>query len=181
MQYEGNRKNDNIKTTYEVPQNTFSYLLSEIIKYYSTKEGKKGDESLSALGFPIGQKLLELYAFRKENSRKKDRKIIQMLTTIKEIWKNLFKKEVSLEKAVASEREYRIIDPLPITNLYSSTSDSMIDCSYFLAGIIEGMLYCCDFDARVDSFIQEDPNDRKIVYVIKFAVEVIERDKKIKS
>ena len=181
MAYE--KKNENIKQTYEVPLNTFSYLFSEIIKYYSskdTKDGKKVDEYLSALGFPIGQKLLELYSFRRgDSSRKKDTKIIPMLRTISDIWKCLFKKEVSLEKAVDSEIEYRIVDPLPITNLYASTSESLVDCSYFLSGIIEGILYVCDFDAKVDSFIQYDPNDRRIVFVIKFAKEVVERDKKL--
>ena len=180
MTYDG-RRNENIRTTTEVPINTFSYLFSDIIRYYSIKDNKKIEGSLSALGFPIGQKLLELHSIRKgESSRKKDIKILSMLRTISEIWKYLFKKEVSLEKSIESDSEYRIVDQLPITNIYASSSDGVIDCSYFLAGIIEGMLYCCDFDAKVDSFMQEDPTDRRIVYVIRFAKEVIERDKKLK-
>ena len=68
-----------------VPITTFSFLFGEMVQYMSSKSSNDKDfdleEKLSSLGYPIGEKVLELCSVREKNY-KKETKIVQMLQFI---------------------------------------------------------------------------------------------------
>ena len=97
-----------------VPLTTFSFLFGEMVQYMSSKQSSDKDfdleEKISSLGYPIGEKVLELCSVREKNF-KKETKIVQMLQFIhNNVWKMLFGKQADgLQKSTDDEDEYRII------------------------------------------------------------------------
>ena len=129
-----------------VPVTTFSFLFGEMVQYMSSKSSSDKDfdleEKLSSLGYPIGEKVLELCSVREKNF-KKETKIVQMLQFIhNNVWKMLFGKQADgLQKSTDDEDEYRIIENSPITNRYIPYQKGQSNCASFLGGIIEGIFF----------------------------------------
>ena len=177
----------NLKTKSEIPVTTFSFLFSEMIQYMLSKstEDKEFDieEKLSSLGYPIGEKVLELCALRDKNF-KRETKIPQMLLFIhNNVWKMLFNKQADgLQKSTEDEDEYRIIENSPLTNKYifSLKNSNSVNCAAFFAGIIEGILNSADFRCKVSAYFFKVDGINKTFYIIKFDKDVIERDRKLK-
>ena len=99
------------------------------------------------------------------------------------VWKLLFgDKADELDKSLHEEDEYRIYDSKAIINRYLATKTEQVNCGDFVAGIIEGILYAADFPAKVDTSIMEEEGKggktRKVVYIIKFAQNVMKREAK---
>ena len=71
-----NYYNSNNKLTQknEVPLTTFSFLLSEMVQYMLSKSNDDKDfdieEKLSSLGYPIGEKILELCSYKEKNYKR---------------------------------------------------------------------------------------------------------------
>jgi len=93
----------------------------------------------------------------------------------------LFGKQAdSLEKSTEQEDEYMISEnqPLSITKFISTSKDySGLNCSAFIAGIVEGILDASEFPARVTAHAVPIDGQRqsKTVILIKFNSEVISR------
>ena len=72
----------NLKDRKYVPVTTFSFLFGEMVQYMQSKSSGDKDfdleEKLSSLGYPIGEKVLELCSVREKNF-KKETKIAKML------------------------------------------------------------------------------------------------------
>ena len=63
-----------LKIKNQVPITTFSFLFGEMVQYMQSKSsGDKEfdlEEKLSSLGYPIGEKVLELCSVREKNFKK---------------------------------------------------------------------------------------------------------------
>ena len=63
-----------LKEKKTVPITTFSFLFGEMVQYMSSKSSSDKDfdleEKLSSLGYPIGEKVLELSSVREKNFKK---------------------------------------------------------------------------------------------------------------
>lgn len=75
------------------------------------------------------------------------------------IWKQLFGRAADLvERAVEDTNEFRIYDRNVITNRFTPTQDltkeemNVPNCSYFVAGIVEGILISANMDCKVSIF-----------------------------
>jgi len=172
----------NLRETKPVSLSLFSYLFAELIYYLNSREesSKTLQQKLSEVGFPIGQKILELCAFKEKSPR--FTKIESILLFIhNKVWKLLFgEKADELDKSLEEDDEYRIYDSKAIINRYLATKTGQVNCGDFVAGIIEGILYAADFPAKVDTSIMEEDAKgvkvRKVVYIIKFAQHVMKRE-----
>lgn len=163
----------------EIPITAFSFLFSEMIQYMTAKSSEEKDfdleEKLSSLGYPIGEKILEL-CFCREKNFKRETKIAQMLLFIhNQVWKMLFNKPADgLQKSSEDEEEFRLIENSPITNKFISLQKSnTVNCASFIGGIIEGILNSADFRCKVSPYFYDGG---KTYYIIKFDKDVIERD-----
>ena len=174
-----------LKEKKTVPITTFSFLFGEMVQYMSSKSSNDKDfdleEKLSSLGYPIGEKVLELCSVREKNF-KKETKIVQMLQFIhNNVWKMLFGKQADgLQKSTVDEDEYRIIENSPITNKYIPYQKGQSNCAAFLGGIIEGILNSADFRCKVSTFFFDVEGVIKTYYIIKFDHDVIVRDANMK-
>ena len=168
-----------------LPITTFSFLFGEMVQYMSSKSSNDKDfdieEKLSSLGYPIGEKVLELCSVREKNF-KKETKIVNMLQFIhNNVWKMLFGKQADgLQKSTDDEDEYRIIENSPITNKYIPFQKGQSNCASFLGGIIEGILNSADFRCKVSTFFFDVEGIMKTYYIIKFDHDVIVRDANMK-
>ena len=174
-----------LKEKKNVPVTTFSFLFGEMVQYMSLKSSNEKEfdleEKLSSLGYPIGEKVLELCSVREKNF-KKETKIVQMLQFIhNNVWKMLFGKTPDLlQKATEDEDEYRIIENNPITNKYIPYQKGQYNCAAFLGGIIEGILNSADLRCKVSTHFYDVDGIMKTYYVIKFDHDVIVRDANMK-
>lgn len=173
-----------LKYKNEVPVTTFSFLFSEMIQYIMTKHNEDKDldleEKLSSLGYPIGEKVLELCFIRDKNMKRK-LKINDILIFIhNDVWKMLFNKQADgLQQSAEDEDEYRIVENSPLTNKYIFLQkNNTVNCASFFGGIIEGILNSADFRCKVSTFFYDVEGVTKTYYIIKFDREVIERDKR---
>ena len=102
--------------------------------------------------------------------------ILQFITSV--VWKMLFgsaaKDAVSLEKSVEQEDEFMIVEKQPLVSTYISSAPC--SCAAFVAGIVRGVLEGAQFPARVSAHEHEDS---RTVILIKFAPEVLEREKRL--
>jgi hypothetical protein len=133
--------------------------------------------------------------------------ILNFITSV--VWKMLFGNAAdSLEKSVDQEDEFMIVEKAPLVNMYISSAPC--SCATFVAGIVRGVLegaqvrspvinaplllpfarpltshgaaFSTQFPARVSAHEQEDENGPvRTVILIKFAPEVLEREKRLAS
>ena len=100
--------------------------------------------------------------------------ILQFISTT--LWKMLFGTAAdSLEKSVEHDDEFMIIEKAPMVNAF--ISGAICNCAAFVAGIVQGVLESAQFPARVSAHEYEDS---RTVLLIKFAPEVLEREKREK-
>jgi len=129
-------------------------------------------------GYSVGVRLLEVITFREKNN-KRETKLVGILQFISyTVWKVLFGKQAdSLEKSNEQDDEYMINEnqPLSVTKFISTPKDySGLNCSYFVAGIVEGILDAAEFPARVTAHLVGDRNPKTVI-LIKFNPEVVAR------
>ena len=113
------------------------------------------------MGLPVGEKLLELTFYREKgnkdvtNAGKRILGIVDMLHFINEkLWKTLFSRTADgLEQSDSNDSEYWILDKQPVTNKFTSAGKTKdytgYNCSYYIAGILEGFLCAADLTAKV--------------------------------
>ena len=160
----------------------FSYLFAELIFYLNCRdETKPLQQKLNEVGFPIGQRILELCSFKNKIGHFPT--IVSILLFIQnEVWTLLFNdKAEDLDKSSDDEDEYRIYDSKAIINRYLATKSEQVNCGDYVAGIIQGILYASNFPAKVDTTIMDDEKVKKVVYIIKFAHHVVLREQETKN
>ena len=171
----------NLKKSSSINSSLFSYLFAELIFYLNCRDEKKTlQQKLNEVGFPIGQRILELCALRNNYVRFPKIETI-LLFTQNEIWNYLFgSKADEVDKSPDDDNEYRIYDNKAIINKYLATKGEQMNCGDFVAGIIQGILYTAGFPAKVDTTVIDDENkgviERKVAYIIKFEHQVIKRE-----
>ncbi|KAL3903219.1 MAG: hypothetical protein SGPRY_011764 [Prymnesium sp.] len=90
-----------------------------------------------------------------------------------QILSSLYSINVTLIGAT-QENEFMIIEKSPLVNTYISSAPC--NCAAFTAGIVRGVLEGAHFPAEVSA---HDYEDSRTAILIKFAPEVVEREKRI--
>ncbi|KAL1529756.1 hypothetical protein AB1Y20_000692 [Prymnesium parvum] len=161
----------------EVGLSAFAFLFSEFIQYSQTRVNTADElqHKLEEAGVGIGRRVLELACLRDKSSRRETR-ILGILQFIQStVWKMLFGTTAdSLEKAVDQDDEFMIVEKSPLVNAFISSAPC--NCAAFTAGIVRGVLEGAQFPAQVSA---REYADTRTVILIKFAPEVVEREKRI--
>ncbi|CAR24838.1 TRAPP subunit TRS31 [Lachancea thermotolerans CBS 6340] len=109
--------------------------------------------------------------------KRRDLRLLEVLQFVHgPVWRYLFDRASDdLVKSSERENEYMIIDNTPsITRFISSTN---VQCDFFVCGIIEGVLDLASFPCTVTAHsVPEDKFNRRVVFVIRFDQEVLERE-----
>lgn len=169
------------KKVNEISLSSLSFLFCEIVNWcHKNSKGIQDLENrLNGLGYQIGQKFLELVKIREGvKYSKRETKIVEILQFIhSSMWKSMFGKIANeLEKSQDLNNEYMIIDNLPIVSKFINVPKEYgnLNCSAFIAGIIEGALDSAGFFANVSAHsIPKDDNPLRTVFLIKFDESVI--------
>lgn len=149
-------RNINTKKVNEISLSSLSFLFCEIVNWALEKSKGISDleNRLNGLGYQIGQRFLELVKLREGMKHgKRETKIIEILQFIHgPFWKSIFGKTSNdLEKSQDVNDEYMIIDNIPVISKFISIPKDYgnLNCSAFVAGVIEGALDSAGFHATV--------------------------------
>ncbi|GEQ67499.1 hypothetical protein JCM33374_g1164 [Metschnikowia sp. JCM 33374] len=149
-------RNINTKKISEISLSTLGFLFCEVVSWAHSKSKGVSDLEgrLNGLGYQIGQRYLELVKSREGiKYGKREIRIIEILQFIHgPFWKAVFGKTANeLEKSQDVHDEYMIIDNMPLVSKFISIPKEYgdLNCSAFVAGIIEGALDSSGFHANV--------------------------------
>jgi hypothetical protein len=169
-------KNITSKKVTEINLSSLSFLFCEIVNWSlkSSKGIQDLENRLNGLGYQIGQRYLELVKLREgfKNS-KREIKIVEMLQFIHgPFWNTIFGKSANeLEKSQDVLNEYMIIDNVPLIAKFISIPKDYgnLNCSAFIAGIIEGALDLAGFNVKVTAHsVPIEGSPLRTVFLIKF-------------
>lgn len=172
------------KKVNEISLSSMAFLFCEAVNW--ALEKSKGildlENRLNGLGYQIGQRFLELVKIREGMKYgKRETKIIEILQFIHgPFWKSIFGKTSNdLEKSQDVNDEYMIIDNLPVVSKFISIPKDYgnLNCSAFVAGIIEGALDSSGFHANVVA--HSAPTDNaplRTVFLIKLDKQLLLRE-----
>jgi len=163
---------------------SLSFLFCEIVDWErkQSKNIQDLENRLNGLGYQIGQRYLELVKIKEGfKLNKREIKIIGILQFIHgPFWKTIFGKVANeLEKSQNIANEYMIIENVPMLNRFISVPSDYgdLNCSAFVAGIIEGALDSSGFSANVTAHNAEsEQNPLRTVFLIKFDQLVVTRE-----
>lgn len=132
----------------EISLSFFSFLFSELVA--SSIEGEHLEDRLQRIGSDIGVRTFALFHLRDRPYRRETRPSMCLQFIGSLVWKSLFGK---IAQVIATDQpgEYYLIDRSMILNKYISISEnealenSMVNCAYFAAGIIQGMMHVAGF------------------------------------
>lgn len=173
------------KKPYEINLLALSFLFCEIVNW--THRNSRGiqdlETRLNSLGYPVGQKLVELVKLREgPKNAKREIKTIELLQFIHgPLWRAAFGKNAdALEKSQDVPDEYMIIDNVPLVLQFISIPPEYgnLNCAAFIAGIVEGALDSASFNASVTAHsVPIDGFPMRTVFLIKFDELVCLREK----
>lgn len=177
-------KNLTSKKAQEISLSSLSFLFCEIVSWaHKQSKGIQDLENrLNGLGYQIGQRYLELIKLREGfKLSKREIKVIGILQFIHgPFWKTVFGKVANeLEKSQDIVNEYMIVDNVPMLNRFISIPKDYgdLNCSAFVAGIIEGALDSSGFSANVTAHNSgTEANPLRTVFLIKFHERVMIRE-----
>lgn len=169
-------RNVHSKKSKEMSLSALSFLFGEIVSWAHSKSKGVSDleNRLNGLGYQIGQRYLELVKLREgQKYAKREIKIIEILQFVHgPFWKAIFGKTANeLEKSQDSHDEYMIIESVPTMAKFISIPKDYgdLNCSAFVAGIIEGALNSAGFYASVVAHSAPTPEaSLRTVFLIKF-------------
>lgn len=169
-------RNVTTKKSAGISISSLAFLFCEIVSWAHRLSCSILDleNRLNGLGYQIGQKYIELIKLREGMKYgKRENKILEILQFIHgQFWRALFGKTANeLEKSQNIDDEYMISDNFPILSQFVSIPKDYgnLNCSAFIAGIIEGALDISGFHATVvahSSPIAGFP--QRTTYLIKF-------------
>jgi trafficking protein particle complex subunit 5 len=174
----------NIKSKKEVSANAFYFLFSEIVQYCVKKDPNDLERQLEEIGYPLGARFLELVCLREKSSRKETSIKNILLFIGYSVWPIVFNKTiVAVEQHQNINNIFMIKEEASICNQYACLPRNQrhVNCSAFIAGVVEGILNAAEFPARVIAIFnseetkEEDPTE-KTTYLIHFDPEVVNRD-----
>lgn len=135
---------------------SLAFLFCEIVSWVHHRSCSILDleNRLNGLGYLIGQKYVELVKLREGMKYgKRENKILEILQFIHgPFWRAIFGRTANeLEKSQDVNDEYMIIDNTPLLSRFISIPRDYgnLNCSAFVAGIIEGALDLSGFHATV--------------------------------
>ncbi|CUM63534.1 uncharacterized protein PRCAT00001111001 [Priceomyces carsonii] len=169
-------RNISTKKAVEINLSSLSFLFCEIVSFsHRNSKGVQDLETrLNGLGYQIGQRFLELIKLREGlKYSKREIRIIEILQFIhSSVWKSIFGKTANeLEKSQDVDNEYMIIDNVPLISKYISIPKDYgnLNCSAFIAGIIEGALDSSSFQATVTAHsVPIEGHPLRTVFLINF-------------
>ncbi|KAG8781619.1 TRAPP subunit trs31 [Serendipita sp. 401] len=176
--------------TSEVSLAAFAFLFSEMIQYTQKRVNGIADfeRRLNTLGYRMGLKLLELYAWRTEGvsrAPKRETRFLTALSTIgNSMWKSFFGRAVdAIQKSVTVDDEFMLTENEPAITKFISISKDMgiLSCSALTAGVVEAILDGLGFPARVTAHnvpTETYPNCTTIL--IKLDRSVLDREEALK-
>ncbi|KAI3406997.2 TRS31 [Candida oxycetoniae] len=177
-------RNITSRKPHEISLSALSFLFCEIVNWAHKKSKGVHDleNRLNGLGYQIGQRYLELVKLREGfKLYKREIKILGILQFIHgPFWKTVFGKFANeLEKSQDISNEYMIVENIPTLNRFISIPKDYgdLNCSAFVAGIIEGALDSSGFSASVTAHnAQTEANPMRTVFLIKFSEQVLIRE-----
>lgn len=168
----------------EINLSSLSFLFCEIVNWAHRQSRGILDLELrlNGLGYQVGQRYLELIKIREGfKYGKRETKVIEMLQFLHlPMWTAMFGRPANeLEKSQDSDNEYMITDNVPLVSQFFVVPKDYgnLNCSAFIAGIIEGALDSAYFSATVTA--HSDPQEGlplRTVFVVKFDRLCIERE-----
>ncbi|CAK9437639.1 uncharacterized protein LODBEIA_P20170 [Lodderomyces beijingensis] len=172
------------KKPHEISLSALSFLFCEIVNWaHKQSKGVQDLENrLNGLGYQIGQRYLELIKLREGfKLSKREIKVVGILQFIHgPFWKTVFGKFANeLEKSQDIPNEYMIVENVPVLNRFISIPKDYgdLNCSAFVAGVIEGALDSSGFSANVTAHnAHTDLQPLKTVFLIKFKEQVLIRE-----
>jgi trafficking protein particle complex subunit 5 len=133
-------------------------MFAEIVAH--ANRNSKGDHletRLHRLGLNVGERALALFHLRERQFRREPTVLGMLQFIASYVWKSLFQKPAQV-LATDNPEEFYVVDRNMILNKYMSVSteaareNSMINCTNFAAGIIEGMMHSAGFpNTKVDA------------------------------
>ncbi|KAK3887213.1 hypothetical protein Pcinc_008691 [Petrolisthes cinctipes] len=165
----------------EVSITAYALLFSEMVQYSHNRVQSVSDlhNKLSELGERVGVRMVELL-FVRERNYKRETKLLNVLLFVKgTLWKSLFNKEADkLDRATDDERTFYLIEKEALVNRFISVprDKSSINCAAFMAGVIQAVLNCTGFPAKVTALWHKGTT-----FMIKFDDAVLIRDKQLEG
>lgn len=169
-------RNITTKKSTGISISTLAFLFCEIVSWARRLSTSIQDleSRLNSLGYLIGQKYLELVKLREGMKYgKRENKILEILQFIHgPFFRAIFGRTANeLEKSQNNDDEYMIIDKTPLLARYISIPRDYKDlnCSAFVAGMIEGALDLSGFHATVIAHSSPlEEFSQSTTYLIKF-------------
>jgi hypothetical protein len=142
----------------EVSLSFFSLLFSEIVSASHTESRELHlEDRLHALGVEIGERCLGLFHLRDRPYRRETSPTSCLQFIANSVWRHLFGHPAEIQ-ATDRPTEYYLVDRSMLlqrfisVNPESALEGSMVNCSSFAAGIIEGMMKLAGYSkTRVDA------------------------------
>ncbi len=139
------------RSSHETSFSFFAALFSEIVAHANRNATHEHlEHRLLRLGTTVGQKALAILHLRDKQFRREPIPLGLLQFIASYVWKCLFLKPAQVQ-ATDNPNEFYIVDRNMILNRYISVSpdaaqdSSMVNCCYFAAGVIEGMMHEAGF------------------------------------
>lgn len=169
-------RNITSKKPHDINLSSLSFLFCEVVNW--SHRNSKGihdlETRLNGLGYQVGQRYLELIKLREGfKTSRREIKIIDMLQFIHgPFWRTIFGRLANeLEKSQDIANEYMITDNVPMLARFINIPKDYgnLNCSAFVAGVIEGALDSAGFYADVTAHsVPIDGYPLRTVFLIKF-------------
>jgi len=140
----------------EVSLSFFSFLFAELVAHCS--EGEEHLElGLHRMGLDLGLRIFPLFHLRDRPFRRELKPLGGLQFIASSVWKSLFGPAAEI-MTTDQPNEYYLVDRGMLLNKFISISESdasannMVNCAYFAAGLIEGMMHSASFkQTRVEA------------------------------
>lgn len=176
-----------LRRTPEVSLSLLVYVFNELVVNYNFDKSPSIsvlEKKLTALGYPIGARALELHGVRSALLLDAHRRFTRVIDVLQHIhtplWTMLFGKPAdNLEKSQDNADEYMVIDNDPLFTRYAVPPKEFdqLNCNAFVAGIVEGVLDAAYFPCSVTAHtVATEGHPMRSVYLIKFDPVVLQRE-----
>lgn len=174
----------------DVNESLFAVLFAELCRYsiQTSQDVAAIETKLSGMGFDVGFRMLELVQQHLVQANKnyvmhRETRLIPVLQFITSAcWQFIYGKPLdSLERSTDGQDTYLVSerDPLPIKFASVPRDFGELNLAAFNAGILAGLLCVQGFDCTVHAHFAPGQAQTKVVYVVKFDQQVVDREAKL--